>query len=167
MKTVAWVFALVILMLPLSVRAEAPRQIPEHVVAQYLLEMEKGSISPNLPVYSEASKRMMILSPSNNSQASRNLFRAYLPCIIDRTQVLNGFAVVRYRLQDRRCAPFFLIEEKGEWKLDMVMMRQALRFDQISEWRFDLGVRNPYSFAFQDWKFDRVGKPIAVLAPKK
>ncbi len=39
------------------------------------------------------------------------------------------------------------------------MMQGALRFNHSNYWHFDMSVRHPYRFAFDDWAFDRHGFP--------
>lgn len=139
---------------------------PREVVMTYLLAMNDGNMSANLPIYSKATQKMLARHPSNNPTAGKQLFNAYVLCPIDRVQDLNGFAVVRYHLSHRKCAPFFLIYEDNAWKLDMTMMQRAVRFNQINEWRFNLAEPNPYMFAFSDWVFDRTGAPETIRTKK-
>ena len=47
-------------------------------------------------------------------------------------------------------------------KLDLTMMRKAIRFNHRNEWHFDTQYQlenERYAFAFSDWRFDRQGFP--------
>ena len=69
---------------------------------------------------------------------------------------------VESRLCCRACQPFFFEKSPAGWQLDLTMMQQAIRFGRSNAWRFDMSVRHPYQFAFEDWRFDRNGFPKSV-----
>jgi uncharacterized protein len=76
---------------------------------------------------------------------------------------MNGardLAVVRYPPEERKCSPWFLVEEGGKWRLDLTMMQKAIRFGRSNAWHFDPRVDHAYRFAFEDWHFDPQGFPM-------
>jgi hypothetical protein len=90
--------------------------------------------------------------------------KTYAKCTHQKTFIENNkLSVVRYRQEDRTCAPYFLIFENGGWKLDLTMMQKAIRFNHMNEWHFDRAATHPYGFAFQDWSFDTNGFPQKKL----
>jgi hypothetical protein len=68
-------------------------------------------------------------------------------------------AVIRYRIKDRGCAPFFFTNGSGGWQLDLIAMQQAIRFGRSNQWRLAPGADQTYAFAFSDWRFDAHGFP--------
>lgn len=131
---------------------------PQEVVASYFEAMANRDARPNLPIYSRAAREMMGDWVVTAAQMD-NLVNTYKACESDGTLILGGLAVVRYRVEQRQCAPFFLSLEEGEWRLDLQLMSGLLRFNNNNQWRFDPQARHPYLFAFGDWRFDRNGYP--------
>ena len=70
--------------------------------------------------------------------------------------------MIRYPIPQRACAPFFFERIAGAWALDLTMMQRAVRFGRSNAWRFDPGAEHSYAFAFEDWRFDRNGFPMAA-----
>lgn len=140
--------------------ASPDAEAPDAVVAAYLTAMEARNSNPDLPIYSAATRAMMqkwVVTPAQMD----TVVKSYLKCAHDDTSVSGAFAVVRYRVEDRICSPYFLVFEDGGWKLDLTMMQRAIRFNHNNYWHFDTGsdAALPYMFAFRDWQFDEHGFP--------
>ena len=90
-----------------------------------------------------------------------NVVKTYRRCHAQTARIGpdSRYAVVRYPVRERACAPWFFQRAGGYWLLDLTMMQKAIRFGRGNAWRFDLGVDHPYRFAFTDWRFDRNGFP--------
>ncbi|MDX1711606.1 MAG: TPM domain-containing protein [Rhodovibrionaceae bacterium] len=134
---------------------------PRAVVDAYLEAMAKRNADPDLPIYTPETRRMLrdwTVTPAQMDSVART----YRRCAVDRVLTSGKFAVVRYGVQDRACAPFFLRREGGGWRLDLTMMQTAVRFGRNNAWRLDPAASHPYGFAFSDWRFDSNGFPVGA-----
>lgn len=136
-------------------------QTPEQTLQQYFTAMSNRNSDPALPIYSPESQAMLrdgLMTPAQMD----NLVQTYRRCQPQpaRFDAARRLAVIRYPIRQRRCAPWFFTHSDGAWQLDLTMMRQAVRFGRDNSWHFARGVRHPYEFAFDDWRFDPNGFPI-------
>lgn len=132
---------------------------PHAAVDAYLAAMADRNASPDLALYTEETRRMLrgwTVTPAQMDSVAR----AYRGCSVERVQTAGAYAVVRYGIDARACAPFFLQREAGGWRLDLTMMQKALRFGRNNAWRLDPAAAHPYGFAFTDWHFDANGFPV-------
>jgi uncharacterized protein len=133
---------------------------PEETLQAYFAAMAERETRTDLPIYSSATQRMLkgwVMTPAQMD----NVVRAYRGCRTDRS-LANRFgnrAVIRYRVSDRACSPWFFRVEGGRWRLDLTMMQSAIRFGRNNAWRFAAGPPADYAFAFNDWVFDSNGFP--------
>lgn len=133
---------------------------PEETLARYLDAMGRRDSGPDLPIYTPETRAMLrgwVMTPAQMD----NLVATYRNCdpqsaLLDPTGTL---AVIRYDVEDRRCAPWFFQRAGDIWLLDLTMMSRAIRFGRDNSWHFDLTVEHPYTFAFEDWQFDPNGFP--------
>ena len=134
---------------------------PEATLAAYMDAMRTRNASTELSIYSVATRAMLANWVTTSAQMD-NVARSYLSC--DATPAIfsqaSDFAVIRYRIEDRQCAPWFFTFENDRWRLDLTMMQEAIRFGRGNAWRLVPGVEHPYAFAFDDWSFDRNGFPV-------
>ena len=131
---------------------------PEQVVAAYLGAMAAGNASPELDIFTAATREMMrdwVVTPAQ----MRNVVETYQRCTAPRLFQASTLAVVRYAADERACAPHFLRRSDGAWRLDLATMSREIRFNHRNEWRFPNGVPSEFAFAFEDWRFDRNGFP--------
>jgi uncharacterized protein len=91
-----------------------------------------------------------------------NVARTYRGCTVDRVRIRSDAAVVRYRIEQRQCAPYFLRREDDAWKLDLTALSSVIRFNHENQWRFQPPLPDDYGFAFEDWRIDRNGFPHAL-----
>lgn len=133
---------------------------PDEIVALYLTAMEERNSNPNLPIYSAETQAMMQKWVVTAAQMD-NVVKSYIKCAHNNTSILGSAAVVRYRIEDRICSPYFLVYENDGWKLDLTMMQKAIRFNHMNYWHFDSSsaALRDYMFAFKDWQFDNHGFP--------
>ena len=149
---------------PQSSAVAAPRtkgMTPEQVVAAYHYALEKGITDPDLDIYSNATRTLRngwVVTPAQ----MKNELKAYEKCDIDKTVYTkdNMLAVVRYKVDQRKCAPYFLVMENGAWRLDFVTMMQNIRFNVSNDWHLDMKQPLPYADAFLDWDFNKDGYPF-------
>jgi uncharacterized protein len=139
----------------------APGATPEATVAAYLAAMQARNARPDLALYSQGTRAMLgawTITPAQMDQIAR----AYRNCTGRETRFGPGErrAVVRYPVEQRQCAPWFLVQEDGAWRLDLASSQRAIRFNHRNEWR--LIDPAAYGFAFEDWRFDRNGFPLAA-----
>jgi uncharacterized protein len=136
---------------------------PLQVVEAYLNAMSARDARPDLPIYTADTVLMLrdwVVTPAQMD----NVVRTYEKCTVDGVRVQNDRAVARYRVDQRRCAPYFLRLEEGAWRLDLAAASAFIRFNHNNQWRFPGGVPEGYAFAFADWEFDRNGFPRAATA---
>ena len=134
---------------------------PDETLQAYFAAMAERDTRTDLPIYSGATRRMLkgwVMTPAQMD----NVVRLYRGCRTDRALAnrADKRAVIRYRLADRVCSPWFFRIEGGRWRLDLTMMQGAIRFGRNNAWRFAGGLPPEYAFAFSDWSFDRNGFPV-------
>ena len=140
---------------------KAAGRTPAETLLAYFEAMEARNANPDLALYSPATRRMLKGWVMTSAQMD-NVVRIYRRCQAEPTRHSGGYAVIRYPIPQRACAPFFFELIGGAWALDLTMMQRAVRFGRSNAWRFDPGAEHPYAFAFEDWRFDRNGFPMAA-----
>jgi uncharacterized protein len=145
---------------PQTQRVDVGGSDPLAVVATYHERMAKRDARADSALYSGDTLAMLrnwVVTPAQMD----NVVRTYRGCSVDGVRVGGDAAVVRYRVDQRQCAPYFLRRENDAWKLDLTLMSSAIRFNHENQWRFGLPIPEDYRFAFADWQFDRTGFPRA------
>jgi uncharacterized protein len=131
---------------------------PLQVVETYHDRMAKRDARADLALYSNDTVTMLqnwVVTPAQMD----NVARTYRGCTVDGVRASGDAAVVRYRVEQRQCAPYFLRREGAAWKLDFTQMSSAIRFNHENQWRFQTPLASDYAFAFSDWRIDRNGFP--------
>lgn len=142
-------------------RVEVAGLDPLQVVATYQERMAQRDARADLELYSSATVAMLrnwVVTPAQMD----NVARTYRRCTVDGVRIRGDVAVVRYGLDERQCAPYFLRREGAAWKLDLATLAAAIRFNHENEWRFQKPPPADYAFAFDDWRLDRNGFPHAL-----
>jgi uncharacterized protein len=136
----------------------SPGGAPLATVQAYLDAMSNRDARPDLPIYSEATRRMLADWTVTPAQMD-NIARVYQACSPPELRRTPGsvHAVLRYPVGERRCAPWFLVLEGDAWRLDLTMMQEAIRFNHRNEWHFVPGITHDYSDAFADLVLDDHG----------
>jgi uncharacterized protein len=135
-----------------------PGTTPRQTVNAYIGAMRRHNMRPDLSLYTESTRAMLADWVTTTAQAD-NLLRIYRDCSAQTAQQSGEYAVIRYPVAQRQCAPWFLRYEGDAWRLDLTMMQQVIRFGRSNAWHFDQSVEHPYRFAFSDWRFDHNGYP--------
>jgi uncharacterized protein len=133
---------------------------PLQVVETYHERMAERDARADLALYSSDTVTMLrswVVTPAQMD----NVVRTYRACAVDGVRTAGDAAVVRYRVEQRQCAPYFLRREGDAWKLDLTQMSSAIRFNHENQWRFQTPLASDYEFAFADWRIDRNGFPHA------
>ncbi|MDH3742008.1 MAG: TPM domain-containing protein [Hyphomicrobiales bacterium] len=138
-----------------------PGATPGDTLKSYLTAMAARNSSPDLEIYTDET-RTMLKSWTVTPAQMDNEVKSHRKCASQGTRARGQYAVIRYRIKDRLCAPYFFHKSGEGWQLDLTMMQKAIRFNQSNYWRFDMSVTHAYAFAFDDWRFDKNGFPIAV-----
>lgn len=141
-------------------RVDAVGLDPLQVVAAYHERMAKRDARADLALYSSDTVAMLRSWVVTAAQMD-NVARTYRGCTVDGVRTRGDAAVVRYRVEQRQCAPYFLRREGAAWKLDLTQMSSAIRFNHENLWRFETPLASDYEFAFADWRVDRNGFPHA------
>ena len=133
---------------------------PADTVQAYLKAMSNRDARPELPLYSKATRQMLAGWTVTPAQMD-NIVSSYKKCGEPelRHPLDDQRAVLRYPVNERTCAPWFLVREDDAWRLDLTMMQQAIRFNNRNEWHFVPGVGHPYETAFDDLSLDKNGFP--------
>ena len=134
---------------------------PRATLDSYFEAMGERNASPDLLIYTRETRAMLqgwTITPAQMD----NVVKANRQCISEGTRTRGGLAVIRYRIKDRTCSPFFFQKSSDGWQLDLTMMQKAIRFNHSNFWRFDPSVTHGYEFAFEDWRLDKNGFPIKV-----
>ena len=127
----------------------------------YVRAMQARNGSANLAIYTQDTQAMMArhtVTPAQMDNVAQSLAR----CAGAETRMAERYAVVRFPVAKRQCPPYFMMHENGAWRLNLTLMRTALRFNHRNEWRLSGGfeaLSAPYRFAFADWRFDQHGFP--------
>ncbi|NNC56767.1 MAG: hypothetical protein HKO12_04360 [Woeseiaceae bacterium] len=135
---------------------------PSETLSIYFEVLKRHDKNPALAIYTPAAREMLESWPMTSPQME-NLVHTYSRCNAERAQIDRSrrYAVIRYPIDERQCSPWFFESFDGAWTLDLTMMQRAIRFGSNNAWRFDVGVRHPYQYAFSDWAFDSRGFPQA------
>lgn len=115
---------------------------------------------PDLDLYTRGTRAMLgdrVMTPAQMD----NVARTYRGCRRQTSRVDADAtrAVVRFPVDARHCAPFFLVREGDRWRLDFETAARAIRFGRSNAWRLVREQTGPYRFHFEDWRFDRHGFP--------
>ena len=140
----------------------APSSDPLKSVEAYVRAAREGNLLQDPSLYTDPSARMLEARRVTGEQMA-NAVRSYEACrpYLDTVRYDNArrLAVIRYRIT---CPPWFL--SRGDfsdtWQLDLSEMQRAVRFNHQSYWHL-AAPDTPYRFAFDDWRFDGNGYPVA------
>jgi uncharacterized protein len=135
---------------------------PGATLRAYFMAMDSRDDDPDLAIFTPATRDMLqgwVVTPAQMD----SLVKSYRRCHPEPARFGPGaaLAVIRYPVPERACAPFFFQKLDGAWVLDLTMMQSAIRFGRTNAWRFLPGAAHPYQFAFEDWRFDPNGFPLA------
>jgi uncharacterized protein len=134
---------------------------PPAAILAYVEAMDARNSNPELPFYSEASRKLMrdwVVTPAQMD----NAVRSYRQCSTEPLELIvqDDRAVMRYPPSARRCHPWFAVFEDEAWRLDLVAMQRLVRFGRGNAWHFPPQQRGEgYAFGFKDWTFDGHGYP--------
>jgi uncharacterized protein len=122
---------------------------PLDTVMAYLDAMAAHDGSPELDLYTPDTRTMMSGHVVTRGQMD-NLVRTYRACPQPRVREQGDFAVVDYPDDSGRCSPWFLARSAdGLWRLDLLTMQGAVRFDTRNRWRIAVPeALGAYAFAF-------------------
>ena len=135
---------------------------PEQVLTRYAEALIRHEMMLHGYLYSLTTRFMLSNRPVITAQMENEAL-AIGRCLPGRTYTEGDYAVLRFDIERRECAPYFFVYEEGRWRLDLTMMHKALRFNQNNQWHFDVlyNVQNgDYGFAFMDVYLDENGYPF-------
>jgi uncharacterized protein len=111
------------------------RDTPLDTVTAYLAAMAAHDGSSSLDLYTPETRAMMASHVVTHGQMD-NLVRSYQNCPQARVRERGDFAIVDHPEDFGRCAPWFLTRgTDGLWRLDLLTMQRAVRFDTRNRWR--------------------------------
>ncbi|MFA7276598.1 MAG: TPM domain-containing protein [Pseudobdellovibrionaceae bacterium] len=133
---------------------------PEQVVESYHQSLAEGNAAANLDIFSSATQELRKKWVITKAQMRTEL-NTYKNCIVQRSpaDMETGIAVVYYEVEKRKCAPYFLVLEEGEWKLDFVTMMEVVRFNNKNEFHFVFDRPPPHLILFNEWRLNKDGYP--------
>lgn len=135
---------------------------PDMVLGQYSDMLISGDARPILRLLSLSSQKLVGDGLPSTAQMRKEAL-AIERCLPGQVKSVERYAVVRFNLSARQCPPYFLIRELERWRIDLVTMNAAIRFNQDNAWHFDPAYalyEGEYGFAFLDWSVDINGYPI-------
>jgi uncharacterized protein len=134
---------------PVTVRPVAGAT-PGSTVAAYLASMAAGDARPDLDLYTRDTHAFLSGQVVTLAQMD-NVARTYSRCGDGETSIRDTHAVLRYPNGNSACAPWLLVRsEDGRWRLDLVTMSRALRFDTANRWRLaDPQSAREYAFGLE------------------
>ena len=126
-----------------------PGSSPADTVTTYLAAMAAHEGSPDLDLYTDASRERMA-GRTMGPGPMDTLVRTYGACPAPEAREQGDYAVVEHPGEDGCCSPWFLERgADGLWRLDFVAMGEAIRFDDHNQWRIaNRAALGPYAFAF-------------------
>ena len=126
------------------------RPAPLETIAAYVSAMATHDASADLDLYTGDSRQMLAGQVVTRAQMD-NLVRTYRACPAPRARIEGGVAVVDHPGGSGRCAPWLLrLGADGRWRLDLVTMQRALRFDTRNRWQVAVPeALGDYAFAFE------------------
>lgn len=133
----------------LETNTDAAEEPGETVVA-YLAAMAANNANAALDLYTPATQVMLAGQVVTRAQMD-NVVRTYRDCPRPELLLQDEIAVLRYPPQAPSCAPWLLEREPGGgWRLDLIVMQRAFRFDTRNHWRVaDPAALARYQFAFK------------------
>ena len=148
-----------------TVRVNTNNLTPTEIVGLYHQAMKNRDARSDLDIYSKATRETMKHWVMTAAQMD-NIAKTFSSCEQDKERILLKLAVVRYRVEQRQCSPYFLIFEEEAWRLDLASMTSLIGFNHNNEWHLMPGVYNYYGFGFGDWTFDEYRYPHPLNAKK-
>ena len=138
---------------PPRARAEVDthaRPAPIETVAAYVAAMAAHDASADLDLYTPETRQMLASHVVTRAQMD-NLVRTYRACPTPRVRIADDVAVVDHPGEAGGCAPWLLRQGgDGQWRLDLVTMQQAFRFDTRNRWQVAVPqALGEYAFAFE------------------
>jgi uncharacterized protein len=126
------------------------RPAPLDTVAGYLAAMAAHDASADLDLYTTETRQMLAGHVVTRAQMD-NLVRTYRVCPAPRVRIEGEVAVVDHPGESGSCAPWLLrLGADGQWRLDLVTMQRALRFDTFNRWQVAVPeALGDYAFAFE------------------
>jgi uncharacterized protein len=125
-------------------------ETPGYTVAAYLAAMVAYNADSELDLYTTATRQMLASQVMTRAQMD-NVVRTYRQCPRPELLRQEDVAVLSYPVEVRSCAPWLL--ERGpddRWRLDLVTMQRAIRFDTRNQWR----VAEPHALGRYGFAFD-------------
>ena len=133
---------------------------PGETVRAYLEAMARRDDRPDLGIYTEQTREMLADWTVTPAQMD-NIVNTYRDCgdgeVLESSD--GGFAVVRYGIDERQCAPWFLRNHGDGWKLDLAVQQKAVGFGRSNAWHLNPRTIHRYQFGFMDWQLDGNGYP--------
>jgi len=122
---------------------------PLEAVAAYVAAMAAYDADAALDLYTPATRKMLAGHVMTRGQMD-NLVRTYRACPEARVRQQGDHAVVDHPGEAGGCAPWFVERgADGLWRLDLLTMQQAIRFDTRNRWRVAApAALGPFAFAF-------------------
>jgi hypothetical protein len=111
--------------------------------------MAAHDAAAGLDLYTAESRRMLSTHVVTRAQMD-NLVRTYRDCPTPRARIAGNVAVVDHPGESGGCAPWLLRRDAdGLWRLDLVTMQRAVRFDTRNRWHLaDPAALGDFAFAF-------------------
>ena len=142
--------------------APKPASPLEAVVLEYHKTLLLRNAASDLSLFSEGTKASFKQIPRTIPQIDA-AWRIYKDCRVYKNNVLtNGLGVVLFDITQRQCAPYFLVQENGVWKLDLATRNNHIHYNARNEWYLDMKKPLLYADGLLDWSFNKDGLPLPM-----
>lgn len=139
-------------------REYLPQVTPLASLAVYQQVLRDRVKDPELEIYTPQSRRFFrdwLVTDAQQQNALSDLDEA-LPHA--EVMIQERLAVIRFPVENRHAAPYYLRLGGQGWQLDFAEMNRTIGFNHRNQWHF-LDRQHDYNFAFADWRFDQHGFP--------
>lgn len=137
-----------------------PQATPLATLGVYRHVLADRSKDPELEIYTPESRRFFrnwLVTDAQQQNALKELDRGFMVAEVRQQEEL---AVIRFPVENRQVAPYFLRWSAAGWQLDFAEMNRSIGFNHRNQWHFR-HQQHRYMFAFSDWHFDQHGFPHA------
>jgi uncharacterized protein len=126
------------------------RSAPLETVAAYVAAMAAHHASADLDLYTAETRQMLAGHVVTKAQMD-NLVRTYRACPPPRVRIEGDVAVADHPGESGGCSPWLLrLGADARWRLDLVTMQRALRFDTHNRWHVAVPeALGDFAFAFE------------------
>jgi hypothetical protein len=143
-----------------------PQPTPLTALAAYREALRHSVEDPDLELYTPESRQFLGRWQVTAAQQENELRSLEMVWPAAEVIVSGSLAAIRFPLEERRHAPYFLRRHQAGWQLDLAARSRLVVFNSHNQWHFS-NLDHGFMFAFRDWRFDAGGFPHRVVEKGK